>query len=159
MKGEVHHHPPLTPPTQPPPPPQRGPPAFSGEELRLSDVAEPRELLLRGPLAVRGVDTGVEMSASLDSGNLMSSRGAASIVAELSGECNSREIIAHLFFPFGGIFFIRRRGGKSIHALRLSETTHVCVKNKSVKSKSNSFAVSLKRKKESTGSKMKFKRL
>lgn len=78
--------------------------AFSGEGLRLSEEADSESIsaaaALRSPLAVRGVDTGVEMSASLDSGNLMSGRGAQSFVAELSGERSSGEIIAELLSFF-----------------------------------------------------------
>lgn len=109
--------------TPPPTPPlQRDPPAFSGEGLRLSEEADPESIsaaaALRGPLAVRGVDTGVEMSASLDSGNLMSGRGARSFVAELSGERNSGEIIAELLSFLSPLFCVESchsgRGGKSI---------------------------------------------
>lgn len=82
---------------------------LAAEGLRLSEEADPESIsaaagvALRDPLAVRGVDTGVEMSASLDSGNLMSGGGAQSFVAELSGERNSGEIIAELpsfFHPY-----------------------------------------------------------
>lgn len=113
-----------TPPTlrrHPHPPLQRDPPAFSGEGLRLSEEADSEGIsaaaALRSPLAVRGVDTGVEMSASLDSGNLMSGGGAQPFVAELSGERSSGEIIAGLlsvfFFSFTlillGILSFRQR--------------------------------------------------